>query len=152
MSRFAQVIVAATDFSEASELAVAAAAVLAKQNEATLYVVHVHVALDPATLLTDPVSGTLMPDDVTRARLHEDLRAVVARAAPELADVHVAVATSQAPAAGLVHYAEHVDADLVVVATHGRTGLRRLVLGSVAEEVVRTASCPVLTLRSKAER
>lgn len=152
MSRFAQTIVAATDFSEASELAVAAAAVLAKETNATLYVVHVHVAVDPATLLADPVSGTLMPDDATRTRLHAELRALVDRAAPQLPGVHTAISTSKAPAEGLVHYAEHVDADLIVVATHGRSGLRRLVLGSVAEEVVRTAGCPVLTLRSKAER
>lgn len=151
MSRFAQVIVAATDFSEASELAVGAAAVLAKQNDAALYVVHVHVAVDPSTLLTDPASGTLMPDDATRARLHVELRALAARVAPDVKEIHTAVATSKAPAEGIVHYAQHVDADLVVVATHGRTGFRRLVLGSVAEEIVRTAPCPVLTLRSKAK-
>ena len=152
MSRLAQIIVAATDFSEASELAVGAAAILAKQNEAALYVVHVHVALDPSKLLADEATGTMMPDDATRMSLHAELAKVVARVAPTLTNVHMAVATSQSAAAGLVHYAEHVDADLIVVATHGRSGIRRLVVGSVTEEVVRTASCPVLTLRSKLKR
>jgi nucleotide-binding universal stress UspA family protein len=44
-----------------------------------------------------------------------------------------------------------VGADLIVVSTHGRTGLSHLLIGSVAERVVRHAPCPVLTLRSKAE-
>lgn len=154
MSRFAQKIVAATDFSEASELALGAAAILAKQNGAELYVVHVHVPADTGSLLEDPRSGLLMPDDETRAKLRADLKAVVERVLKDSTGLHVhtAIATSRTPAQGLVHYADHVDADLVVVATHGRSGLRRLVLGSVAEEVVRTANCPVLTLRSKAKQ
>jgi nucleotide-binding universal stress UspA family protein len=152
MSRFAQKIVAATDFSEASELALSAAAILARQNGAQLFVVHVHVPVDTSSLLEDPRSGLLMPDDETRRRLHADLDALVGRILPEATGLHTAVATSRAPAAGLVHYADHVDADLIVVATHGRSGIRRLVLGSVAEEVVRTANCPVLTLRSKAKQ
>lgn len=152
MSRFAQKIVAATDFSEASELALSAAAVLAAQNQAELYVVHVHVPTDPTSLLEDPRSGTMMPNDETRGRLHADLKSLVERVIPSAKGVHAAIATSRAPASGLVHYADHVDADLIVVATHGRSGLRRLMVGSVAEEVVRTANCPVLTLRSKAKQ
>jgi nucleotide-binding universal stress UspA family protein len=45
--------------------------------------------------------------------------------------------------------AEHVGADLVVMGTHGRRGLRRVLLGSIAESVVRSAPCPVLTIRPK---
>ncbi len=150
MSRLAQVVVAATDFSEASELAVRAAAVLAAQNEARLVVVHVHVPPDTTALVPDPVTGLMMADTLTREELHDELRALVRRVIPDARGVTTAVATSRRPADGICHYAQHVGADVVVVATHGRSGAGRLLIGSVAEEVVRKAGCPVLTLRSKA--
>ncbi len=46
---------------------------------------------------------------------------------------------------------DHVDADLIIMKTHGRRGLSHLILGSVAEEVVRSAPCPVLTLTASAQ-
>jgi nucleotide-binding universal stress UspA family protein len=53
------------------------------------------------------------------------------------------------PAVEIVKQAAAVEADLIVLGTHGRTGIKRLLLGSVAENVVRTASCPVLVVREK---
>lgn len=151
MTQLAQTVVVATDFSEASELAVRAAAILAAQNQASLYVVHVHVPADDAALVVDPATGLWTTDPETRAKLHAELDALVARTIPD-AKPKTAIATSRRPAEGICHYAEHVRADMIVVATHGRTGLGRLLIGSVAEEVVRKASCPVLTLRSKSKR
>ena len=58
-----------------------------------------------------------------------------------------AVRTSRSAAEAIVAYARDVDADLIVMGTHGRSAVGRLLLGSVAEQVVRTASCPVLTMR-----
>jgi hypothetical protein len=54
------------------------------------------------------------------------------------------------PAQEIVSLAAALDADLIVVGTHGRRGIRRAVLGSVAERVVRTAGCPVFVARAKA--
>ncbi len=51
------------------------------------------------------------------------------------------------PASGIASYAEEIQAQLIVLPSHGRTGLTRLVMGSVAERVVRLAHCPVLVLR-----
>lgn len=56
------------------------------------------------------------------------------------------------PAEAIVEYAEAHDVDLVVAGTHGRRGLQRLLIGSVAEEVLRTAPCPVLTVRTNGQR
>jgi nucleotide-binding universal stress UspA family protein len=56
---------------------------------------------------------------------------------------------SDEPANEILRYARSADIDLIVMGTHGRTGLARVVLGSVAETVVRTAPCPVLTLHSR---
>lgn len=150
MTQLAQSIVVATDFSEASELALRAAAIVAAQNRATLYVMHVFVPPDSKALVRDENTGLWMADEETRAKLHADLDALVARVIPD-AKPRVAVTTSRKPADGICHYAEHVKADMIVVATHGRTGMGRFLIGSVAEEVVRRAECPVLTLRSKAK-
>ena len=54
------------------------------------------------------------------------------------------------PAAAIVHLAEQEHVDMIVMPTHGRTGLGRLLMGSVAEEVVRKAKCPVLTIKAAA--
>ena len=61
--------------------------------------------------------------------------------------VHVAVATGHAPVE-IVAYARRAGTDLIVLSTHGLTGLEHLLIGSVAEKVVRTAPCPVLTVKA----
>jgi nucleotide-binding universal stress UspA family protein len=53
-------------------------------------------------------------------------------------------------ATAIVHQAEHVRADMIAIGTHGRSGLPHVLLGSVAEKVVRAASCPVLTIKPDA--
>jgi nucleotide-binding universal stress UspA family protein len=54
------------------------------------------------------------------------------------------------PATAIIEMAEREDVELIVMATHGRTGLLRVLMGSVAEEVVRKAKCPVLTVKPAA--
>jgi len=56
------------------------------------------------------------------------------------------------PATVILEVAEETGAGLIVMGTHGRTGLGRLVMGSVAEQVLRTAPCPVLTVRTTARQ
>jgi nucleotide-binding universal stress UspA family protein len=56
------------------------------------------------------------------------------------------------PATGIVHLAEKENVDMIVMPTHGRTGVLRLLMGSVAEEVVRKAKCPVLTVKAAAPK
>ncbi len=65
--------------------------------------------------------------------------------------VHVAAAAPRALAKAIVQVAGEVDADLIVIKTHARKGLQHLILGSVAEEVVRSAPCPVLTFTAAAQ-
>lgn len=72
-------------------------------------------------------------------------------AAPNARCPEVAVHTDFGdPAEKIVALARHVDADLIIVGTHGRTGIKRMILGSVAERIVRLAGCPVLVIREKA--
>ena len=70
--------------------------------------------------------------------------------AEDLRDLHArtTVVTSSTPALAILSYAERAEIDLIIVGTHGRTGLAHFFLGSVAQQIVRTAQCPVLTVRA----
>jgi hypothetical protein len=68
---------------------------------------------------------------------------------PDAVEFHAtADAVIGTPAWAIIEYAEAHDIDLIVMGTHGRGGMSHLLMGSVAERVVRTAPCPVLTVRS----
>jgi len=104
-----------------------------------MYVINDLTDLNPALVLT--------PDGEERA---ERARSALRRHAAEhgLEGCHVSVSHSIGnPAPAIVEYAEAVEADLIAIAASGRTGLSRVLLGSVAERVVRFAKCPVLVIR-----
>lgn len=108
-----------------------------------LHVIHVLAPIIPM----DPMAvwGTL--DDTSRVQHVRDfLKNTLAQRGVHDATIHVVVSGSN-PAHAIVDLAESVKAALIVTPSHGRTGLARLALGSVAEHVVRLASCPVLVLR-----
>jgi nucleotide-binding universal stress UspA family protein len=139
-------ILAPTDFSEYSKKAVASALELAQKFGAKLTILHV-IELPPY-----PVEGYVPPslsatflDDMER-QATVDLAQIVPEA--EAAKVEVArLVAMGTPYRKIVETAEADHVDLIVMATAGRTGFSHLVLGSIAERVVRTASCPVLTMR-----
>jgi nucleotide-binding universal stress UspA family protein len=144
-------ILHATDFSSASRPALAKAIALARQNRAALQVVH---ALPPLAL---PVGGDFayMPPGTyetidRRARQHaqKQLSALVARAR-KVGVRATALLLDGAPHEQITRAARRARADLIVIGTHGRTGLSKVLLGSVAERVVRFATCPVLTVRGR---
>ena len=138
-------ILVGTDFSPLAERAVERA-VAAAAAGATIEVVHAwHVPLDLSA------EGAVAP---ALAELRESLDADATRAGAELVaawkarGVTVRYAPIEAPASdALTHRAETTGADLVVVGSHGRRGLRRFFLGSVAEATVRHAPCSVLVAR-----
>jgi nucleotide-binding universal stress UspA family protein len=129
-------ILAATDFSANSTRAIAYAESMARQFGAD--VVLLHVTETPAS------SG----GDDARAVAAQRLEEVVA----ELGKRHVAargIVRSGVPFEEIVVAAGAEGADLIVLGTRGQTGLAYLLMGSVAERVVRQASCPVLTVRGR---
>lgn len=133
-------VIAPVDFSEPSLNAVETAASLTASRDA-VRVLHVLAEAAPH----EPGVVWAAVDDKTRA-----IHAVqeVKRQLPEdLRDVSV-TARVGSPSQEIVRFAEEQDADLIVLSSHGRTGFRRAVLGSVAEQVVRRAHCPVLVLRA----
>ncbi len=133
------------DFSEHSEALVAHGAALAEQFEAAIDLLHVVERM--ALPLVYGVEGDVFAMDDVRGRTAD---ALAERAAP-LQDDGIDVQTHLRvghPAHSILDFIEERDTSMVVIATHGRTGIQHLLLGSVAEKVVRMASCPVFTVKS----
>ena len=140
-------LLVATDFSEVSDAALSYGRTLAEQFAATLHLVHVVEDIATMTFTTDGVAAPIPGlqeelEDAARTQLD----AAVARVQGRGQRPQMCIITSNARAAAIVDYAKNASIDLIVIGTHGRGGMSRLLLGSVAERVVRTAPCPVLTV------
>ena len=141
-------ILVATDFSKPSDSALEYGRTLAGQFEAALHVVHIVDDIATKNITADGFL-TIMPElqkeleDAARAQLH----AMLARGS-QGPQPRARVITSNTTARAIVEYAKEARIDLIVVGTQGRGGISRLLLGSVAERLVRTAPCPVLTVHS----
>ena len=133
-------ILLATDFSEASRAALQLATALARDANAALLICHV----------TPPefVYGADEMDAVAVPFENPGVRQLLDQTRPDDPQVvyehHLLVGN---PAEEIVRFAEDQQVDLIVIGSHGRTGAKRLVMGSVAEAVVRKAACPVLTIK-----
>lgn len=143
-------IVVGDDFSECSRAAVARALDLARTLDAKVAILHVidvgglvHIGGEPITVL-DSVLSTL----TKQARA--SLAAEVGRIDPERRWIERAEILEGRPAETIVSFAREAGADLIVVGSHGRTGLKRLFLGSIAERTVRLAPCDVLVVHGRA--
>jgi nucleotide-binding universal stress UspA family protein len=149
-------IICPVDFSEPSLVALRAANELAGHFHSRLYVVHV---VPPVPLPYQPETAPAPAPELApifhMPSYQLELTHSSERALQDLVDqlvapgrqVHIVVATGEA-AGQIVATAEKEKADVIVIATHGQTGWRRAVFGSVAEKVVRLAPCPVLTIRA----
>lgn len=137
----AKKILFATDFSEASQAALEYAEMLARDNQAALLILHVQ---EP--IITYAMGETPLALDTEQPEVAKRLQGVVPHD-PTVPFEHRLVVGS--PADEIVQIADSEHVDLIVIGTHGRTGLSRLLMGSVAEVVVRRATCPVLTLRQR---
>ncbi len=140
-------ICCATDFSEPSRIAMLEAAELARRLDGELELVHVHTP--PPTVGTDLLAVRVeLPDEAlaeierTMAMWRDEAERLAGR--PVRSTVIAGDAASE-----IVRLAREREIDLVVVGTHGRRGLRRFVVGSVAERVVREAPCAVVVGRRR---
>jgi nucleotide-binding universal stress UspA family protein len=138
-----------TDFSDYNNAALEFASRLAAESNAKLHIAYVHepqdlnAALGEASYYESPSST----DELSVAR--ERLARVTPAASPVAFEHHFLIGS---PASEIVALAKEKTADLIVMASHGRTGLSRLVLGSVAEGVMRKASCPVLIVKQPSDK
>ncbi len=143
-----KLILCPTDFSEPSGEGLTVARELASHFGCDLLLVHV-LPVVPAPP-TDPTFVFNVPE-YERA-LHTDAAAKLARMAQEAAAKGVKTRTAVGhgdPGGEIVRIAQEEGADLVVIATHGLTGWRHVMFGSVAEKVVRHAHCSVLSVRAR---
>jgi nucleotide-binding universal stress UspA family protein len=140
-------VLVATDFSKTSEAALGYGRELARAFGAKLHVLHVadnimtRYAFDGSVVLPPEVQADLehsAQEQLDRLVGDDDRRALRAVAV---------VRTSTTPADSIVDYAKEADIDLIVIGTHGRRAVAHLLLGSVAEQVVRTSRTPVLVVR-----
>lgn len=140
-------ILAATDFSPTGERAQRAALALARRFDAELHVVHVQVLLDDPHLADEQRHEVERLLATTDAEKHLALQAP-AHGHPERIHTHLVRSLNAAEA--ITETCTDLGCDLIAMGTHGRRGLSHLLLGSVAEKVVRTAPVPVLTVRPDA--
>ena len=132
-------ILVATDFGDAAEVALDYGRALARTFGASLHVLHV---MENAFLRAVPGDPYVLKAGAVKQltdRISDEDRAVLHAVA--------LLKTSDNPADEIVKYAAAHEIGLIVMGTHGRTAVARMFVGSVAEKVVRTAPCPVLTVR-----
>lgn len=153
MSRGFQTFVVPYDFSEHSRAALQMASDLAQRFESNLHLVHVIQPLTlayaayggPGTAVAAPV-GMLELREVAESALAE----VATQVEGECAGVQMHVVESASIPDAICEVARKVGAELLVMGTHGRTGLAHVFLGSVAERTLRQAPCAVLTVQAPA--
>lgn len=133
-----------TDFSHTDDAALDLATTLARERGASLLIVHVE---EPPAAYGGGEMYYGIPDPLT-----DDLRRMLVEVVPvDPAVPYEHRLITGDPAAAIARLAKEEQVELIVMGTHGRSGLLRLLMGSVAEAVVRRAPCPVLTLRQPAE-
>lgn len=141
------------DFSDTSRRAVRCAIALARWYEAKLSVLHVFANVPVVEAVATPGGGVVPPPlvlrDVDRDALRDEMRAFVG----DSREVAVDVLVQEAPdvRSEILAEAGVKDVDLIVMGSHGRTGIRHLLLGSVADAVLRQAACPVLIVPPHAD-
>ncbi|HTN42679.1 MAG TPA: universal stress protein [Nitrospiria bacterium] len=144
-------ILMATDFSDYSNEALEYAVHLARGFGADLYLLHV---FEPPFFSHTGVSPGVRPEihewiQEVREAEHENLNKLADRVRHQGPKVH-AILKEGTPFLEILHTAGEIPADMIVLGTHGRTGLGHVLMGSVAERVVRKAACPVFTVKPKA--
>ncbi len=144
-----QTILCPTDFSEAAQRALKMARGLALRFDAKIVLLHVS---EPLPVLTSPhVGGAVASFDVPgyqEARLEQAERQLAELAAQQASpDLKLETRLAEGlPGAVILETAEELRTDMIVIATSGRSAVKRFLFGSVAEKVIRGASCPVLSI------
>ena len=142
-----QPIVFATDFSPASDPALRKAIEMAQKEGAELIVAHVYEP--PASMGHSGIADDVIAADLEGTILRDvekQLEPVLAKVRAEGVRVRSEILAGHA-SKRLADLAEKSGASLLILGTHGRTGLKKLVIGSIASQVIATAPCPVMTVR-----
>jgi nucleotide-binding universal stress UspA family protein len=139
-----KVILVPVDFSVSAEQALDHACALASKLDAKVHLVHALVS--PPSVLQVALTEDIIENLV---KGHVEALETLVRARQGTASFGEVTVEVGDPRDTIVATAKTIDADLIVMGTHGRRGLSRVVMGSVAEDVMRNAPCPVLVVREK---
>jgi len=141
-------IISPTDFSELSDLGLKAAIELTEHFAAELLVVHVVAPLSAAATSAAPAAHYL-PEvmETIRNNAETSLQEMMEKKVPKTLRSK-SILLEGSPSDEIAEYAKEVGADLIVIATHGQSGWRRFMFGSVTEKVMRIAKLPVLIIGS----
>lgn len=136
-----------TDFSDTSQHVLPYAASFAEEFKAKLYILHVIEDISNAAYF-DMLTGPPLEEMYTELEKQAwtQLNETLPERKREVVQWEPLIRRG-APALEIVHAAEELEADMIVLGTHGRTGFKHMLFGSVAEKVIRMAPCPVLTVR-----
>lgn len=134
-------ILVPTDFSEHSDLAYRFACMLARDTGA--HIIALHVVVPPMIVYGE---GVVPPVPADYPRELEEKLAALESPTPNVTTEHLLIEGNAADT--ILRTARDHHCDLIVIGTHGRTGLSRVLIGSVAEQVIRKAPCPVLTVKT----
>jgi nucleotide-binding universal stress UspA family protein len=138
------------DFSKESTLAVKFATSLAQQYGSKLYLLHV---LEPLHTSFQVEIGNLREfEERRRATIREDLSRIIPAEIKKSLGVEEILKIGSPVYHVIAEKAEELDVELIVIPTHGRTGLSHILLGSVAEKVIRHAPCPVFVIRNPKDK
>ncbi len=144
-------ILTCTDFSDASKPALLRAAALAAGGDAEVLLTHV---INPSAFIPPQAVVQFSDDSLNEMKASllkrlEETRAELFSAIPA-GKVTTKILSHPSAASAITEYADEEKVDLIVIGSHGRTGLTRMLIGSVAEKVVRHAHCDVLVVRPNA--
>jgi nucleotide-binding universal stress UspA family protein len=158
-------ILVPTDFSEASGRAGAIAVEMAERFDATLYIMHcVEDVIDPGGFYVQhfPLQASVFESGVPLSCQDKLYKEIAERATDKLSEalpadafdrVRVEKIVARGPAyTTILKEAESLPADLIVIPSHGRTGVVETIFGSTAEKVIKLAVCPVLVVKEKTEK
>lgn len=140
-------ILFATDFSESSQNAADYAVTLTKLTGATLHVLHVINELDEHQRVMIPKEAFQILEKEVEVQAVKELEKFCREQTEALRTITYAVVG--APFKVILEMGKKVNADLIVMGTHGRTGMEHVIVGSTAERVVRRSKIPVLTVRGE---
>jgi nucleotide-binding universal stress UspA family protein len=145
-------ILVPVDFSDCSSAALEYALRLASDSGAQLYIVHVDELLDVTIPAIPPIEGGYVCESLWDER-RQHVRDRLAKVVPSSANVAYEYRCLMgAPAYEILKFADRERIDLIVMGSHGKTGVSRLLTGSVAEKVMRRSNCPVLILKTHTEQ
>lgn len=143
-------ILVATDFNELATAALRLAAGIAVRSGGELIVVYADRFEPPAEFTAAQIGSLIESIDASRVAASDELRRYVEATLRDVPVSRRTIVAEGTPAASILRVAESERVDLIVMGTHGRGGIQRLLAGSVAERVVAESTVPVLTVRSTA--